>query len=119
MNKYPEAAAVAQHVLSDSDFAGCTQHKVKDNSEWTSILNTEENSENYCKGLDGKTLFSALHGMYAVTLNELKAVLKVSAQTGPSGMVNKTSVESTAQDDDCHEVKRSKRHICNNISQTD
>jgi hypothetical protein len=36
--------------------------------------------------------------MYAVTLNELKAipnVLKVSAQAGQGGAVNKTSVEST------------------------
>jgi hypothetical protein len=38
--------------------------------------------------------------MYAVTLSEQKAVLKVSAQAGQSGAVNKTSVESTAQDDD-------------------
>jgi hypothetical protein len=31
--------------------------------------------------------------MYTVTLNELKAILKVSAQAGKSGTVNKTSVE--------------------------
>jgi hypothetical protein len=43
--------------------------------------------------------------MYAVTLNELKAILKVSAQAGQSGEVSKTSVESLAQDDDFQEVK--------------
>jgi hypothetical protein len=53
---------------------------------------------------------------YAVTLNELKAVLKVSIQKGQSGAVDKTSVESTAQDDDFQEVKRCKRHISNNTS---
>jgi hypothetical protein len=58
--------------------------------------------------------------LYAVTLNELKAVLKVSAQEGQSGAVNKSSVESTAQDDDFHEVTRpqSYKSISNNTSQT-
>jgi hypothetical protein len=37
--------------------------------------------------------------MYMVTLKELKAILKVSAQAGQSGVVNKTSVKSMAQDD--------------------
>jgi hypothetical protein len=53
-----------------------------------------------------------------VTLNELKAVLKVSAQAGQSGAVNKTLVESTAQDSDFQEVKKCKGHICNNTLQT-
>jgi hypothetical protein len=51
--------------------------------EWTSILSTaEEDTAHFCKGTDGKPLFSALYGMYEVTLNELKVVLKVSAQAG-------------------------------------
>jgi hypothetical protein len=54
--------------------------------------------------------------MYAVTLNEPKTVLKVSVQKGQSGAVDKTSVESMAQDDDFQEVKRHKRHISNNTS---
>jgi hypothetical protein len=54
--------------------------------------------------------------MYTV-LNELKAILKVSAQAGQSVTVNKTSVESTAEYDDFREVKRRKRHIFNNTSQ--
>jgi hypothetical protein len=55
--------------------------------------------------------------MYTVTLNELKAVLKVSAQAGHSGAVNKTSLESTAQDDDFQKVKRRKRHFSNGTSE--
>jgi hypothetical protein len=42
-----------------------------------------------------------------VTLNELKVVLKMNAQAGQGGAVSKTSVESTAQDDDFREVKKS------------
>jgi DNA-binding LytR/AlgR family response regulator len=38
--------------------------------------------------------------MVMVKLNELKATLKTSVQAGQSFVVNKTSVESTAQDDD-------------------
>jgi hypothetical protein len=78
----------------------------------------EENRENFCKTLDRKPLFSALYGTYMVTMNELKAVHNVSAQGGQSGAVNKTSVESMAQDDDFHEVKRRKRHASNDTSQT-
>jgi hypothetical protein len=56
--------------------------------------------------------------MYTVTLNELKAILNVSAEAEQSGVVNKTSVESTAHDDDFQEAKTRKRHISNNTSQT-
>jgi hypothetical protein len=51
-------------------------------------------------------------------LNELKANVKVSARAGQSGVVNKTSVESSAQGDGFQEVKRRKRHITNDTSQT-
>jgi hypothetical protein len=54
--------------------------------------------------------------MYTVTQNEMTIVLKVSAQTGRSGAGNKTSVESTAQDDNVQEVKWRKRHIYNETS---
>jgi hypothetical protein len=75
---------------------------------------TEENRAYYCKALDGKPLFSILYSMYVVTLNELKAILKVSAQAEKSGAVNKTSVESMTQDD-FQEVKRRKRHMSNDV----
>jgi hypothetical protein len=54
-----------------------------------------------------------------VIQNELKAVLKVNAQTGQRGAVSRTSsVESTAQDDNFQEVKRCKKYISSNISLT-
>jgi hypothetical protein len=46
-------------------------------------------SVNICKGLEGKPLFSPLYGVYTVTLNELKADLKVSAQERQSGVITK------------------------------
>jgi hypothetical protein len=50
---------------------------VKESSEWTSIeSNAEEKRANFYKTLDGKMLFSAIYGMYAVTLNKLKAAQK-------------------------------------------
>jgi hypothetical protein len=42
----------------------------------------------------------------------------VSAEAGQSGVANKISVASTAQDDDFQEINRSKRHIPNDIAQT-
>jgi hypothetical protein len=82
------------------------------------VNSAEENRPNFCKGVDGKPLFSDLYNMYALALKELKAILKVSAQAGQSGTVNKTSVESVAQDDDFQQVQRCKRHICCDTSQT-
>jgi hypothetical protein len=99
--------------------AGCTPAKVGESFACASVVsNAEENRAIFCKSLNGKPLFSALYCMYSytVTLNELKAVLKVSAQERQSGAVNKTSVKSTAQDDELQEEKRHKRHISNNSS---
>jgi hypothetical protein len=77
----------------------------------------EVNRANFFKDLDLKLLFSAFYWIYTVTLNELKAIQKVSIQAGQSGVVNKSSVESTAQDD-FQEVKRCKRNVSNNTSQS-
>jgi hypothetical protein len=74
------------------------------------------NSAEENRGLDGNPLFRALYGMEKVTLNELKVILKVSAQAEQSDAVNKTTVESTAEDDDFQEAKRGKRRISNNTS---
>jgi hypothetical protein len=121
MSKYPEAASVVQQVhkfLSDIEtLAECTPAKLGESSEWTTIVNSAENRANFCKVLDGKLLFSALYGMYAIALNELKTVLKVSAPAGQSRAVNKISLKPTAQDDDFQEVKRSKSYISNDTSQ--
>jgi hypothetical protein len=100
MNRYPDAAYIVQEVykvLSDiENLAGCTLAEVGEISEWTPVVNSvEENRANFCKAVDGKLLFSALYVVYPVTLNEMKAVLKVSAQAAQSGAVNRTSGESS------------------------
>jgi hypothetical protein len=82
------------------------------------VNSAEENRAKFCKFLNGKPLFSALYGMLTVTLNELKAVMKMNAQAGRSRAVNETSLESTAQGDDFQEVKRPKRHINKDTSET-
>jgi hypothetical protein len=63
--------------------------------------------------------FSALYDTYkyTVTVNELKAALKVSPHTGQSGAVNKTSVESMAKDENSRKQKDA-RGISLNTSQT-
>jgi hypothetical protein len=86
-HKHPEAAAVVQQVhkvFNDTEIlARCTPAKVEESSECTSNVNSVEvNTANICKGLDGKLLFSTLYGMYTVTLYELKAIHKMSAQAG-------------------------------------
>jgi hypothetical protein len=48
--------------------------------------------------------FSALYGMCSVRVNKLTTVLKLGAQAGQSGVMNKTSVEPTTQDNDFQEV---------------
>jgi hypothetical protein len=51
---------------------------VGENSQWITIVNSaEKNRDKVCKFSGGKPLFSALYGMYTVTLKELQAVLKV------------------------------------------
>jgi hypothetical protein len=88
---------------------------VGESSEWATVVNgAEENRPNFYKAVDRKPLFSALYGIYTVTLNELK----VSAQAGQSGAVNKTSLESRVLDDNFQEVKRRMRHFSNDTSQT-
>lgn len=78
-NKYPEAASVVQQIckiVGDIvNLAGCTAANAG-----TSIVNITENTANLCKAPDGKPLFGALYGMYAVTQNELEAILKMSEQ---------------------------------------
>jgi hypothetical protein len=81
------------------------------------VNSAEENRAKFYKFLDGKPLFSALYGMYMITLKELQAVLKVNSQTGRSVAVNKTSVETT-QDYDFQEIKRRRRRVFNDASET-
>jgi hypothetical protein len=43
--------------------------------------------------------------MYTITQNKLKAILNLNAQAGQSGALNKTLLESMAQDKDFQEIK--------------
>jgi hypothetical protein len=70
-------------LCSIEDLVSCIPTSVGKTEEWAAIVSSaEDNRESYCKALRGKTLFSALYGNYAVTLNELKHVLKASSQAG-------------------------------------
>jgi hypothetical protein len=71
-------------------------------------VNNVDIGANFCKRIEKKPLFTALYSI-------LNAVLKVSAQAGHCGALNKTSVESTAHD---FQEVRCKMHISNNTSQT-
>jgi hypothetical protein len=64
-NKYPAAGSVVQQVhkvLRNTEIlAECTPAKVGESAECTTIVNSaEENRANFCKGLDGRPLFSEL-----------------------------------------------------------
>jgi hypothetical protein len=64
--------------------------------EWAAIISSaQDNREDYCKVLKGKTLFSALYGTYTVALHGLEKVIKDS---------------TTHQVDSFKEVQRRKRH---------
>jgi hypothetical protein len=92
-----------QNVLNDIVIlAGCTPAEVGESSEWTSIANSAEENRGTLQKSGWEASFSALYGMYTVTLIELKAV---SAQAKHSDSLNNTSSGSTAHDDDFLEVK--------------
>jgi hypothetical protein len=60
----------------------------------------EENTANFVKVKMTKLLFSAPHSMYTVTLNELKAVLKV--RLSPLGTeATNWLIVPAPDDDDC------------------
>jgi hypothetical protein len=87
VSKNPDAEASLKQlfkVLCDlEDLASYTPLSVGQSEKWATITSSaEDNREQYCKALRGKTLFSALNGTYTVTLNELKGVLKASSQQG-------------------------------------
>jgi hypothetical protein len=70
VNKNPDAVASIKQlfkVLCDlEDLASHTPLSVGQSEEWASITSSaEENRENFCKALRGKTLFSALYGTYS------------------------------------------------------
>jgi hypothetical protein len=105
LSQSPDADAQLKQlfkVLYDiEDVVGYTPASVGDSDQWSSIVNAaEENRRNFCKALDGKTLYSALYGTYTDALQELKALLKASATTNP------TPKPTSTQEDGFTEVRR-------------
>jgi hypothetical protein len=103
-------------VLCDfEDVERYTPALVGDSEQWSSIVSAaEENRQSFCKALSGKTLFSALYGMYTVALQKLKALLKTSNPADPT----KTTNPALTQKDGFTEVWRRKRHSTNKAAPT-
>jgi hypothetical protein len=102
--QYPEAETQYRRlfdILCDiEDVASFTPAAVGESAEWAAIVSAaDDNRDNYCKALSGKTLFSALYGNYTVTVNELKPLVKASA----------SGTKNPAQEEGFKEVRRWKR----------
>jgi DNA helicase IV len=121
--KKPDPRRGAQYrklfkVLCDTEnTASFTPGKIGEILEWAAVVETaEENAATFCTALSGKPLFSALHGIYTVTLGELKDLLKNSAdqkeqKTNPGG-------PPRAQEDGFQQVRRRKRKSSGEANQT-
>jgi len=66
------------NILNDIvRLAGYTPRKIGKNEAWDCVVSrTEADKMSLCRVLDGKSLFSALYGVYSLNLAELKAVLQ-------------------------------------------
>jgi hypothetical protein len=122
VQQYPKADAQLKQLLQVvGDIEDVARHIpafVGESVESSAIVNAaEENGVSSCKGLRGKTLFTALYGTYTVTLQELKAVIK--ART-PADQTNipKTTGQQTNEEDDFQEVWRQKRRATNKTTRT-
>jgi len=117
--KSPDAKDVIERVLKTlSDIvslASCTPVKVGQGEDWSRIVETaQEDRKNLCAILRGKRLFSALYGVYCLTLANLKAVLQnsVGRETETPQTNRPLSSEASASDSDgFQERKRKKRNI--------
>jgi hypothetical protein len=119
LGQFPDADAQLKQlfkvVCDIEDVPGHTPASVGESEQWSSIVNTaEENRQNFCKALNGKTLFSALYGTYTVALQELKALLKASSPAGKS----ETTKCAASQEDGFKGVRRRKRHSTNENAPT-
>jgi hypothetical protein len=96
------------NVLGDIEsVAAYTPASVGNSEQWSAIINSaEENKQNLCKALSGKTLLSALYGIYTVALHEVMAVLKATTLASQS----KTPKSAATQEDGFKEVRKRKRH---------
>jgi hypothetical protein len=116
--KYSEAGSVVQvhKVLNDIEIlAGCTPAKVGRTLSGPLLCIGGGEQNKLLQRTGWEAAFSALYGMYTVTVNELKAV---GAQAKHRVTAKKISSEPTAQDDEFWEVKRRKRYNSNGNSQS-
>jgi hypothetical protein len=69
-SKYPDATPSIQQLLKvlcdGENLANSTPISVGESKEWAAIISSaEDNREDNCKVLKGKTLFSTLYGTYS------------------------------------------------------
>jgi hypothetical protein len=110
IQKHPDAGGAMEKVhgvLKDiASLAGCTPTAVGESEKWKEIITKEaETRRNLYQVLQGKPLYSALHGVYSEVLADLKVVLQQSAtkvQLQPNN-------EAAAQDE-FREQRRRKRN---------
>jgi hypothetical protein len=119
VTQFPNAVAQLKQLFKSlcdiEDVAGNTPALVGDSEQWSSIVNeAKDNQINFCKALTGKTLFSALYGMYTVTLKDLKAMLKASSPAGQSV----TPQCAAPREDGFKEVRHRKRNSSSEAAPT-
>jgi hypothetical protein len=110
IQKYPDAAGVMERVhrvlVDITNLAGRTPNSVGQSSKWNEIVETAaEESRNFLQLFFGRPLYSALRGVYAMVLNDLKGVLQESAAKSDAPC---TSVVGTEENEFC-EIKKRKR----------
>jgi hypothetical protein len=74
LKKHPEASEAIERVrgiLRDvASLAGCTPKKTGESEEWVSVVHlAEADRVRFCRALEGKSLLTALYGVYSITLN--------------------------------------------------
>jgi hypothetical protein len=111
IQKYPDTAGVMERVhrvlVDIARLAGCTPISVGQRPKWDEIVKTAaETSRNLHQLLVGKPLYSALQGVYAQVLIDLKGVLQESAAKGDAAF---TSVSGT-EGNEFREQRRRKRN---------
>jgi hypothetical protein len=81
VQKHPDAGGVMEKVhvvLKDiASLAGCTPKAVGESPSWKHVIaKAAETRRNLHQILEGKALYSALHGVYSEVLTDLKVVLQ-------------------------------------------
>jgi hypothetical protein len=107
--KHPDAGSVMEKVhlvLKDiASLAGCTPKSVGESEPWKNVITkAAETRRNLRQILQGKQLYSALHGVYSEVLADLKIVLQQSASKVEDNQTNEPGAQ-----EDFREQRRRKR----------